>query len=257
MIDRSTASPYGPAGYRACENHSVQNVSVSRKDLGRVDVRHRRLVAGRPRQDERNPVALAHGEVGGRLPGRAAQRDGGRQPDQVGPGDGVDLAARAPDPRHFPAVVEPRPQHRPHRHLAVQAHRDPDHVRRARPGRHEVDDPHRALRADPVRLEHQGAPGVPAPGAPAARRRGQRPPSRRIAAEERGERGGRVEPRQAQPVNRPGGAHQRGRVQVAEQGVILDLRHFGHSRSARRCDRRPAARSRRWSRSGSPRRPRA
>ena len=33
-----------------------------------VDIRHLRLVAGRPRQDERNPIALTHGEIRASFP---------------------------------------------------------------------------------------------------------------------------------------------------------------------------------------------
>ena len=166
-----------------------------------VRIRHLRLVAGRPRHDERNPVALTHGEVRERGPVLAAQRDGGGQPDEVRPGNGMDFAAQVPDPRNLPAVVEPQPQRRSHRHLAVQAHRDAHDVRRIRPGRHEVDDPHRAVRGDPVRLEHEGVACVPAGGARAARRGGKRPVSLLVIAQQCGERGGRVETGQAEPVD--------------------------------------------------------
>ena len=119
----------------------------------------------------------------------AAQRDGGHQPDAVGAGDRVDLGAEVPDPRDDAAVVEAQPQRGPHGHVAVQAYRDADQVRRVRPGRHEVDDPHCAFCGDPVRLEHQGVSRVPPGGARAARRGGQRPVSGLVIVQERGERG--------------------------------------------------------------------
>ena len=132
---------------------------------------------------------------------------------------------RLPDPRNDAAVVEPQTQRRSHRHLAVQAHRDADQVRRIRPGWHEVDDPHGAVRGDPVRLEHQGVTGVPPGRARARARGGERPVSRLVIVQECGERGRRVETGQAEPVDGPRGAHQGGRVQVAQQGVVFDFRH--------------------------------
>ena len=67
-----------------------------------VDIRHLRLVAGRPRHDERDPIALAHGEVRDRFPVIAAQRDRGHQPDAVRPGDGMDFAAQRAGPTELP-----------------------------------------------------------------------------------------------------------------------------------------------------------
>jgi LuxR family transcriptional regulator, maltose regulon positive regulatory protein len=197
-VDRLVVRPLPVSGMRTPLGPEIRRRGQG--PLG-VQIRHLRLVTGRPRQDERNPVARTHGEVRERGPVLAAQRDGGGQPDQVRPGNGVDFAANLPNPRNLPAVVEPQPQYRSHRHLAVQAHRDPDDMRRIRPGRHEVDDPHRAFRGDPVRLEHQGVACVPPGGARTARRGGERPVSGLVIAQQCGERGGRVETRQAEPVD--------------------------------------------------------
>jgi LuxR family transcriptional regulator, maltose regulon positive regulatory protein len=197
-VDRLVVRPLPVSGMRTPLGPEIRRRG---QGLLGVQIRHLRLVTGRPRQDERNPVARTHGEVRERGPVLAAQRDGGGQPDQVRPGNGVDFAANLPNPRNLPAVVEPQPQYRSHRHLAVQAHRDPDDMRRIRPGRHEVDDPHRAFRGDPVRLEHQGVACVPPGGARTARRGGERPVSGLVIAQQCGERGGRVETRQAEPVD--------------------------------------------------------
>ena len=73
-------------------------------------------------------------------------------------------------------------------------------------------------------------------------------------AEQRGEAGARVEPREAAPVDRPRPADERRRLQVAEQRVVLDPRHaapsYGHtgdfsSRSSSCCNGEGSPRSRR------------
>ncbi len=50
----------------------------------------------------------------------AGHGDRGHQPDEVGPGDRMDLGAILADPRDDAAVVEPQAQYRSHRHLAAQ-----------------------------------------------------------------------------------------------------------------------------------------
>src|SRR5215467_6538053 len=125
----------------------------------------------------------------------------GHQPDAVRPRDRVGPAALMPDPWDDATVVEPQPQYRSHRHLPAQAHRDANEVWFVHPGWHEVDDLYLTARGDPVRLEHQGVPGVPTGGAMPARRGGERPVSGLVIVQECGERGGRVETRQAEPVD--------------------------------------------------------
>ena len=98
--------------------------------------------------------------------------------------------------------------------------------RGARPGRHEVDDPYGAVpRVTQSVSSTRVSAGVPA-GRAGARPHGRESPvSRLVVVQEGGERGGRVEAGQAKPVDRPRGAHQSGRVQVSQYGVIFDFRH--------------------------------
>ena len=70
--------------------------------------------------------------------------------------------------------------------------------------------------------------------------RGEQPAPVRLVAEQRGEAGGRVEARQAEPVDRAVVADERRRLGVADQRVVLDPQ-----RHRVRCARNPAARLRR------------
>ena len=147
------------------------------------------------------------------------ERHRGAQPDGVGPGHRAPAApSTAAHPGHDVAVVEAQPQVHPHR---APGRDTPSTIRTtsgASPrGRHEVDDPHRAVGGVPLGLQHEGVAAVAPPGARAARRPARAASGRRsVVAEQRGEAGGRVEPGQAQPVDRPVPADQGGGLQVAD-----------------------------------------
>jgi hypothetical protein len=160
-----------------------------------------------------------------RLPLVAAQRDRRSHSDPIGAGDRMDFAVHVADPRNLPAVVESQAHRRSHGHFAVQSDRDADHVRGIRPGRHEVDDPRHASRGRPVRFENDSVSGVPARGAGGGLGGRECPVTGLVIAQESGERGGRVETGQAEPVDGPSGAHQCCRVQVRQQSVVLDFCH--------------------------------
>ena len=77
-------------------------------------------------------------------------------------------------------------------------------------------------------------------------RRAQRPAAVLLRPDEGGEAGARVEPREAEPVDRPLARDERGGLEVADQPVVLDARRHGSTlpRSAgqsRHARRRPAS----------------
>jgi len=88
--------------------------------------------------------------------------------------------------------------------------------------RHAVDHPDHAVVGAVLGLEHQGVAQVAAADLPHRPGRGEPPAAVALVAEQCGEAGRRVEPGQAQPVDRPIPAHQPGGVGVADQRVVLD-----------------------------------
>src|SRR5581483_8236932 len=91
---------------------------------------------------------------------------------------------------------------------------------------HEVDHAHATRRRLPFRLEDQRVATVTPVRGGAARRRCDEPPSVLGAAEQGAEAGARVESRERQPVDGAGPPHERCRLQVAEERVVLyPLRH--------------------------------
>ena len=91
----------------------------------------------------------------------------------------------------------------------------------SRSRRHEVDDRHGAGVGDVLGLEHQrvGAVVARAGGRP---RGGELPAPVLGPTQQGGERGTRVDPRGAPPVDRPALLDERHRLGVADQGVVLD-----------------------------------
>ena len=209
-----------------------------RQRLARVDLGRRAQVRGRPGEDERDPLAGPDREA--RLVRQvvADQPDRGAQPDRVGSRDGHDRVADAAHPRQDLAVVEAQPPHALHLDRARRALHDPDQDRGpvgAR--RHEVDDPHGAARRLPLGLQDQRVVLVAAVDPAASRRRapgrGRADPPLAVAlvAQQRGQAGGRVEPRRAQPVHRAVPADQGRRLHVPDDRVILDERGHDPSRA--------------------------
>ncbi len=208
-----------------------------------VDRGRRGLVRGVPRQHEGLSSARGDREARARPQVLAARQHARAQTDRVRPGDGDDAVPAAPDPRDRPAVVEPQDQLELHLDLAGEAFDDADDVRRIAPYRHAIGHPEDAGVRDPLRLEDEGArPVAPAGLAHAAGRRSDAPAAVAICPQKSGEAGARVEAGQAQPVDGAVAPHQRSRLRVADERIVLQRQSHGQpSRSARTC-RRPIGR---------------
>ena len=192
--------------------------------LERVDRRRRILPRRVPGEHEPHALSFVHDEA--RV--EALTLDGDRH---IGPelhrfraGTRVHDGARSVDPRSGLPVVESRYASRGHRHRATQPLHDADQARVLLPGRHAVDDANSAVGGLELRLEHQ-RPGPIRPGrSDDSLARGDDPRSVLISAEQAGEACGGVESRQAQPVDRAVAAHERRRMRVADQCVVLDAK---------------------------------
>ena len=194
-----------------------------------VDGRGLRLVRRVPGEDERHLVAGLQLELGDRGEVAAARRPAGDEVDRVRPGDRGEAAVGRPaHPGHDAAEVEAQDELHAHRDAALQAARDADDVGRLVADRHRVDDLQHAPGGVEVGLEHERAVAVAALRARHLGGGREQPAAVGLVAEQRGEAGGRVEPREAQPVDRAVAAHQRRGLRVADQGVVLDpQRHDG------------------------------
>ena len=182
-------------------------------------------------QHERHGLAGGDLEIADRREVLAAQRDGGVQRHQVGPGDGAHGAVRqSRDPRHRPPVVEAQDQLGAHRDAAALAADDPDDVGVAAPRRHEVHHGDGAARRLDPRLEDQRVAAIAAGDARAVLDRRDRPASVLAIAEQRGKARRRVEARPAQPVDRSGARDQRRGLAVANQRVVFEGGAHGRSR---------------------------
>ena len=108
----------------------------------------------------------------------------------------------APDPRDDAAEVEAQDQLHPHADAALEAAGDAHDVGRLVADRHRVDDLEHAVGGVEVGLEHERALAVAALGPLDVVGGREQPAPVRLVAEQRGEAGGRVEARQAEPVDR-------------------------------------------------------
>ena len=249
---------------------------------GDVDGLRRRSVRGVPGEDEVVPgpggdvelpdvavvdrdgerVAAQQERVGacdreqrlGPSAGRGRRRGVGTGPDPSNPfrtrrgqrERGVDRGAVVLDPthpRHVAAVPEADHQLLPHPDDALDALDPTDQVGTTAPDGHRLDHPHRPGRGPPHGL--QGERVVPVtpllddgPGVHG----GEQPPTVARVAQQGGEAGGGVEAGEAEPVDAAPVGHERGGVQVAQQGVAPDgdRRSGGHGRTLPP-DRPPAA----------------
>ncbi len=133
---------------------------------------------------------------------RRAVRPGCRSEDAFGPAIATSASSTRRHPRHCGAVVEPDHELRRNLDLAANALDDPgeDGVVGAR--RHEVDHAHRAVVELERRLEDERVGPVPAADPRAVVRRREQPASVLRSAEQRGEARARVEPGEAEPVDR-------------------------------------------------------
>jgi RNA polymerase sigma-70 factor (ECF subfamily) len=185
-----------------------------------------------PGEDEPDLVARGELELRHRREVAAARRPPRDQVDGVGSRDRDHAVGHAADPRDDAAEVEAQDQLHPHRDAALQAARDADHVGRLVADRHRVDHLEHAAVGVEVGLQHQRVVAVAALDALHLAGGREQPAAVRRIAEQRGEAGGRVEPRQAQPVDRSVLADQRRRLRVADDGVVLDReRHCPRVRS--------------------------
>ena len=154
-----------------------------------------------------------------------------------------------PHPGDDVAVVEPDHELGAHLNAPVQPLHDSHDVGCATSGRHELDRTDGAVVRLVDRLENEGVVAVAAGHAAHRTGRGKEPSSVLSPAEKRGKARTGVESGEAAPVDGSGTTHERRRLKVAEQRVVLDRRHPAQRR-ARAPRRRPHPR-----RSGSSRRP--
>ena len=139
----------------------------------------------------------------------------------------VDLAA--PHPGRDGAVVHPDHPLVPEPHRAADARQPAYDVGPVVAGRHHVEQGDRAGVRGEGGLEGGGVSDVLSRHLVAGRRL-ELPVPVVVVAEQAREAGGRVEPRQAEPVDRAVLADQRGGVPVADEGIVLDRqRHVGNS----------------------------
>ncbi len=179
------------------------------------------------REDERDPLARRHLEPGPDGALLVHHLDRGVELQRVGAGDRRDVGAVDRGPRRDRPVVEPRPQLGRHAHAPGHALDDAHDVGYAVAGRHEVDDADPPVGRGPLALQDEGVPAVAPGGARPAARRRQPPEPVLRPAEQRREAGGRVQPGQAQPVDRAVPADEGRGVQVPDDPVVLDaLRHL-------------------------------
>ncbi len=187
----------------------------------RVDPPRDGLVRGEPGEDEGNAVALGDGERGERTQVAALERDRCVQCHRVRACDGDECAVDAPDPRDDRAVVEAERELHAHLDATADSLDDADEIRFGLARRHEVDEPNRAGVGLELGLEDERV----APVATARRAKLalglQRPVPVLGVAEQRGEDGPGVEPRQAEPVDAAFSTDERGGLQVADEPVVL------------------------------------
>jgi hypothetical protein len=137
----------------------------------------------------------------------------------------VEAVAVPAHPGHDVPVIEAQGQLASHPDVSVQPHHDPHDVRHLVAGRHEVDDPDGTVVSFPLGFQDEGVPAVATPRAAAPSCRGEEPAAGFGGVQERIEAGWRIEPRQAQPVNRPFSTDQGRRVQIPDHRIILDAYH--------------------------------
>ena len=161
---------------------------------------------------------------------RPSSSTGVAQRDRVRACDADQRALDVSNPWDDRAVVEAQRELHTHRHGAANALDDTDNGGIGVSRRHEVDEPNRTVRCLERGLEHEGVALVAASGRVEVAFGLDRPvPVLGIAEESREDRT-RVEPGDAQPVDFAVTAHQRCRLQVPDEPVILDERHQSSSR---------------------------
>ena len=118
------------------------------------------------------------------------------------------------------------------RHLALEPFDDAHDVRIQAARRHEVDDADAAVVGVEVELVHERPVAVAPLGALHVGGGREQPTAVALVAEERREACARVEAGEAEPVDRAVATYESGRLQVADEAVVLDP-HGSEARAAR------------------------
>ena len=171
-----------------------------------------------PGQDERHTVTGSDLEVRDRRQPLPAGRDRRAQFDGVGPGNRLKRPVDAPHPGHEGAIVEPDDEVHVHRHPAAHTLDHADDVGRLAAYRHAVDDTNHASGRRERRLENERVGDVSARDRNRLIGRRQLPSPVVTVTEQRGEARAGVEPREAQPIQRP--------VATDERRRWIDREHF-------------------------------
>ncbi len=210
--------PFGPEFLGRRERGLVIERAGHRRVRRRVGEDERHRLSGRDRELADGAHVLA-GEVRGRAHHHHVRARDRAQRSVLEPRD----------PGHDGAIPEAQHQLAAHRDPPALADHQPDHVRMAAAQRHEIDEGDGALARFEARFEDQRAVAVAPRHARPAVPRCNPPASVVLAAQERGKAGVGIEARPAQPVDRAVASDQRGRLAVADQGVVLDA--GGHGRA--------------------------
>jgi hypothetical protein len=187
-----------------------------------VDGRRDRLVRRVPGEHERDLVPGFQLELRHRREVLAAGGAARDQVDGVGAGDRGHPVLDGPHPRHDAAEVEAQDQLHAHGDAPAQAARDAHHVGRLVADRHRVHHLEHAPVGVEVGLQYERVVAVAALDVVGVGRRREQPAAVRRVAQQRREAGGRVEARQAEPVDRAVLADERRGLRVADEGVVLD-----------------------------------
>ena len=123
------------------------------------------------------------------------------------------------------AVVEADRELHPHLHASTNAFHDPNEVGSRLSRGHEVDDSYEAGVRLEIALEDEGVAAVSAAGRAEVALGLDRPVPVFALPEQRSEDRARVEARHAQPVDAAAAAHERCRLEISDQTVVLDERH--------------------------------
>gem|GEM_PF-5584553 len=181
-------------------------------------------------QRERHDAARMQRETRRGLHVVAFELDGRMQLDRVRARDGVQAIIAPPHPRHALTVVEAQDQLHVHLHMAGLAAHDAHHVHAlvVVAERHEVVHQHRARTGLEAGLQHRRVGHVAAGRRLDLAVRRDQPAPVTLVAQQGGKARGRIEMRQAQPVDRAVARHQRGGQHVADESVVFQ--GFGHAR---------------------------
>ena len=174
-------------------------------------------------------LAGAHAELRNALHILAFDGDGGCQFQRVGSRCEQQYSTGPVDPGHDGTVIESDPELHAQTDPAAQALDNAHDIPALAREGHEVDDANASFLGVEFGFEHEAVAAVPAPYPARSGDGSQQPASVLRPAEKCGETGPRVESRQAEPIDGAVAADQRGRVAIADQGVVLDRQRHRNS----------------------------